>query len=80
MPMPIRTCVLMGHQSAGDVSRRLRALFVRQIQCMTETSAATCTLNGQMLQLQLMQMPSVAGASAAEGLMCPVNIQSGSCG
>ena len=52
--MPIGTCVLMSDQSAGDVSRRLRALFVRQIQCMTEASAATCTLSGQMLQLQLM--------------------------
>ncbi len=52
--MPIGTCVLMSDESAGDVSRRLQALFVRQILSMTEASAATCTLRGQMLQLQLM--------------------------
>ena len=66
MPMPNGTCVIMSKQSAGDVSRRLQTLFIRQILSMTEANAATCTLSGQMLQLQLMQMPSVAGASAAE--------------
>ena len=70
--MPDGRCVLMSDQPAGDVSRRLQSLFVRRILSMTEGNAATTVLSGQMLQLRLMQMPSMAGASAAEGLMCLV--------